>query len=107
MILPLTFLGGVFYSVDRLGSPWEQLSHANPLFYVVDAVRYGFLGTSDVGAAHLVRGAGRDGAGAAGLVAVPVHERAEAEALKIGRCSPSSTSICSFSQSMTSIHPEE
>ena len=37
MILPLTFLGGVFYSVDRLGSPWEQLSHANPLFYVVDA----------------------------------------------------------------------
>jgi len=50
VILPLTFLGGVFYSVDRLGSPWEQLSHANPLFYVVDAVRYGFLGTSDVGA---------------------------------------------------------
>ena len=50
VILPLTFLGGVFYSVDRLGSPWEQISHANPLFYVVDAVRYGFLGTSDVGA---------------------------------------------------------
>ena len=49
MILPLTFLGGVFYSVDRLGTPWEQISHANPLFYVVDAVRYGFLGTSDVG----------------------------------------------------------
>ncbi len=50
VILPLTFLGGVFYSVDRLGSPWEQLSHANPLFYVVDAVRFGFLGTSDAGA---------------------------------------------------------
>jgi ABC-2 type transport system permease protein len=49
VILPLTFLGGVFYSIDRLGSPWEGLSHANPLFYVVDAVRYGFLGTSDVG----------------------------------------------------------
>ena len=48
MILPLTFLGGVFYSIDRLGSPWEQLSHANPLFYVVEAVRYGFLGVSDV-----------------------------------------------------------
>jgi ABC-2 type transport system permease protein len=44
VILPLTFLGGVFYSVDRLGSPWEALSHANPLFYVVD------LGHSDVGA---------------------------------------------------------
>jgi len=50
VILPLTFLGGVFYSVDRLGSPWEAISHANPLFYVVDAMRYGFLGTSDAGA---------------------------------------------------------
>jgi ABC-2 type transport system permease protein len=48
VILPLTFLGGVFYSIDRLGSPWEALSHANPLFYVVEAVRYGFLGVSDV-----------------------------------------------------------
>ena len=48
VILPLTFLGGVFYSIDRLGAPWEEISHANPLFYVVEAVRYGFLGTSDV-----------------------------------------------------------
>ena len=47
VILPLTFLGGVFYSVDRLASPWDTVSHLNPLFYVVDAVRYGFLGTSD------------------------------------------------------------
>ena len=51
VILPLTFLGGVFYSVDRLASPWDTVSHANPLFYVVDAVRYGFLGTSDAHAA--------------------------------------------------------
>src|SRR6185503_11808192 len=48
VILPLTFLGGVFYSITRLGSPWQELSHANPLFYVVEAVRYGFLGVSDV-----------------------------------------------------------
>jgi ABC-2 type transport system permease protein len=48
VILPLTFLGGVFYSIDLLPSPWEELSHANPLFYIVNAVRYGFLGTSDV-----------------------------------------------------------
>ena len=48
VILPLTFLGGVFYSVSRLGSPWEQLSHVNPLFYVVETIRYGFLGVSDV-----------------------------------------------------------
>jgi ABC-2 type transport system permease protein len=48
IILPLTFVGGVFYSVETLGSPWEELSHANPLFYVVSAVRYGFLGSADV-----------------------------------------------------------
>jgi ABC-2 type transport system permease protein len=48
VIQPLAFVGGVFYSVDILPSPWEELSHANPLFYIVDAVRYGFLGASDV-----------------------------------------------------------
>ncbi len=48
VILPLTFLGGVFYSVDTLPSPWHELSHANPVFYLVQAVRYGFLGTADV-----------------------------------------------------------
>ena len=48
VILPLTFVGGVFYSVEILPSPWEQISHANPLFYVVSALRYGFLGESDV-----------------------------------------------------------
>jgi ABC-2 type transport system permease protein len=49
LILPLTFLGGVFYSVDRLPEPWREVSHLNPIFYLVNAVRYGFLGTSDVG----------------------------------------------------------
>src|SRR4029450_13143140 len=48
VILPLTFLGGVFYSVPPPGAPWEQLSHVNPLFYVVETIRYGFLGVSDV-----------------------------------------------------------
>jgi len=48
VILPLTFVGGVFYSIDVLPSPWEQLSHANPIFYMVNSVRYGFLGTTDV-----------------------------------------------------------
>ncbi len=51
VILPLTFLGGVFYSVDLLPSPWQEISHANPIFYLVQAVRYGFLGTSDVSVA--------------------------------------------------------
>ena len=48
VIQPLAFVGGVFYSVDILPSPWHELSHANPLFYIVDAIRYGFLGASDV-----------------------------------------------------------
>jgi len=48
VILPLAFLGGTFYSVDRLPSPWHELSHVNPLFYLVDAMRFGFLGHSDV-----------------------------------------------------------
>jgi ABC-2 type transport system permease protein len=47
LILPLTFLGGVFYSIDRLPSPWQEISYANPIFYLINAVRYGFLGTSD------------------------------------------------------------
>jgi len=48
LILPLSFLGGVFYSVELLPSPWAELSHVNPIFYLVNAVRFGFLGTSDV-----------------------------------------------------------
>jgi ABC-2 type transport system permease protein len=47
VILPLSFLGGVFYSVASLPSPWEELSRANPVHYLIDAVRYGFLGHSD------------------------------------------------------------
>jgi ABC-2 type transport system permease protein len=48
VIVPLSFLGGTFYSIERLPSPWQEISHVNPLFYVVSAVRYGFLGASDV-----------------------------------------------------------
>ncbi|HEX8159586.1 MAG TPA: ABC transporter permease [Solirubrobacteraceae bacterium] len=48
VILPLSFLGGVFYSVELLPSPWFEISHVNPIFFLINAVRYGFLGTSDV-----------------------------------------------------------
>jgi ABC-2 type transport system permease protein len=48
VILPLSFLGGVFYSVDLLPSPWQEVSHVNPIFFLINAIRYGFLGTSDV-----------------------------------------------------------
>jgi ABC-2 type transport system permease protein len=50
VILPLAFLGGTFYSIDSLGQPWHELSHFNPVFYLVGGVRYGFLGTSDANA---------------------------------------------------------
>jgi len=48
VIVPLSFLGGVFYSVSVLPSPWREISHANPIFYLVQAVRYGFLGSGDI-----------------------------------------------------------
>ena len=48
VILPASFLGGVFYSVANLPSPWQEISHVNPLYYLIDAVRHGFLGASDV-----------------------------------------------------------
>jgi ABC-2 type transport system permease protein len=46
LMLPLTFLGGVFYSVRTLPSPWDAISLANPMVYMVDAMRYAMLGQS-------------------------------------------------------------
>jgi ABC-2 type transport system permease protein len=48
VLAPLTYLGGVFYSVNALASPWREISHANPILYMVNAFRYGLLGISDV-----------------------------------------------------------
>jgi ABC-2 type transport system permease protein len=48
VLTPLTYLGGVFYSVNQLGTPWREISHANPILYMVNAFRYGLLGISDV-----------------------------------------------------------
>jgi ABC-2 type transport system permease protein len=48
VILPLSFLGGIFYSVDRLPAAWELVSHFNPIFYLVQAFRIGFVGEGDV-----------------------------------------------------------
>ena len=48
VILPLTMLSGVFYSIHSLPAPWARLSHFNPFFYMVDGFRYGFFGASDL-----------------------------------------------------------
>jgi ABC-2 type transport system permease protein len=48
IIMPLTFLSGVFYSIHSLPPFWQQVSHFNPIFYMIDGFRYGFFGVSDV-----------------------------------------------------------
>jgi ABC-2 type transport system permease protein len=48
VILPLTYLSGVFYSIHSLPPAWQALSRANPFFYLIDGFRYGFFGHSDV-----------------------------------------------------------
>ncbi len=47
IIMPMTFLSGVFYSIHSLPTFWQQISHLNPFFYMIDGFRYGFFGVSD------------------------------------------------------------
>ena len=48
VIMPMTFLSGVFYSIRSLPAFWQDVSHLNPFFYMIDGFRYGFFGISDV-----------------------------------------------------------
>ena len=48
IVMPMTFLSGVFYSIQSLPAFWQALSHLNPFFYVIDGFRRGFFGVSDV-----------------------------------------------------------
>ncbi|GAB3184451.1 ABC transporter permease [Hydrogenophaga aquatica] len=48
IIMPMTFLSGVFYSIHSLPPFWQKVSHLNPFFYMIDGFRYGFFGRSDV-----------------------------------------------------------
>jgi ABC-2 type transport system permease protein len=48
LIMPLTFLSGVFYSTHTLPPVWREVSRLNPFFYMIDGFRYGFFGISDV-----------------------------------------------------------
>lgn len=48
LITPLSFLGGIFYSLDMLPAFWQNITLWNPIFYMVDGLRYGFFGVADV-----------------------------------------------------------
>ena len=48
VVMPMTFLSGVFYSIHSLPPFWQNVSHLNPFFYMIDGFRYGFFGVSDV-----------------------------------------------------------
>ena len=48
VIMPMTFLSGVFYSIHSLPPFWQIVGHCNPFFYMIDGLRYGFFGVSDV-----------------------------------------------------------
>jgi ABC-2 type transport system permease protein len=48
IIMPLTFLSGVFYTIHSLPVGWQYFSHLNPFFYMIDGFRYGFFGVSDI-----------------------------------------------------------
>lgn len=48
VVMPMTFLSGVFYSIHSLPPFWQKVSHFNPFFYMIDGFRYGFFGVSDV-----------------------------------------------------------
>ena len=52
VLTPLTYLGGVFYSISLLPEFWQSVSKANPILYMVNAFRYGILGTSDISIGH-------------------------------------------------------
>ena len=58
VLTPLTYLGGVFYSISLLPQFWQNVSLANPILYMVNAFRYGILGISDIsiGWAYLIVG---------------------------------------------------
>jgi len=58
VLTPLTYLGGVFYSIDLLPEFWQKVSLGNPILYMVNAFRYGILGVSDIhiGYAYLIVG---------------------------------------------------
>ncbi|MEO7152849.1 MAG: ABC transporter permease, partial [Burkholderiaceae bacterium] len=70
VVMPMTFLSGVFYSIGSLPSFWQGLSHFNPFFYIIDGFRHGFFGVSDVSPWLSL---GVVGAGLSGVCALCLH----------------------------------
>ncbi len=70
VLTPLVYIGGVFYSVESLSPFWRSFTQVNPVFYIINGFRYGFLGASDVPILHSV---GLLLALTALLVAVAIH----------------------------------
>lgn len=58
VLTPLTFLGGVFYSVQMLPPPWDAVSRLNPILYMVNGLRHGLIGVSDVPPSHALAAVG-------------------------------------------------
>jgi ABC-2 type transport system permease protein len=52
ILTPLTYLGGVFYSIDSLPLIWQKLTYLNPIFYIVNGFRYGMIGSADIKMQH-------------------------------------------------------
>lgn len=57
-IMPLSFLSGVFYSIESLPAFWQTASHYNPVFYMIDGFRHGFFGVSDISPLRSMLGVG-------------------------------------------------
>ena len=52
VLTPLTYLGGIFYSISMLPEFWQNVSLVNPILYMINAFRYGLLGVSDIALGH-------------------------------------------------------
>ncbi len=81
VLQPLIFLGGVFYSASLLPEPFQTLTHFNPIFYMINLVRYGFVGFSEVSIALSLLGADRRHRGAVPRQPAAVLRRLQAPRL--------------------------
>ena len=84
VIMPMTFLSGVFYSIHSLPPFWQAVSHLNPFFYMIDGFRYGFFGVSDVSPWLSLAIVGSRVARSCGAGAAPAAHRLQAAATDAG-----------------------